>query len=174
MYIYIWKIHICINVCMYVLMQNIHIYRHCLWSVGARMAPIQNWIHWYTEAQLLHGGTWVPMEKRDLMCGLQSPVMTMKTSPAGQWGHMLPLNYAEQTCRILNFPELHQLAEFIGNGSILYLLCMFLLGVWGTVRLIKHFTQQNWWLHLKESPLLPTPLFQHWNFPHIIKDCLWS
>lgn len=55
----------------------------------------------------------------------------------------------KQTCRILNFPNLHQLPELIGNVSMLYFLCMFLLGVWGTFRLIKYFNQQNWWLHLK-------------------------
>lgn len=139
--------------------QRAHIHRLCLWSAGARRAPTHNWIHRYTEAQLLHGRTQAPREKRGLKYGLQSPLWWPRTHLQISEVKCCPWIIQKQTCRILNFPNLHQLAEYIGSGSLLYYLCMFLLGVWVTFRIIKYFSQQNWWLHVKESPLLPTPLF---------------
>lgn len=87
------------------IMQNIHIHRHCLWSVGARRAPTHNWIHSYTEAQLLHCRAWALREKRDLKYGLQILFMMTKNSPAGQWGQMLPSNYTETYLQNPKFPQ---------------------------------------------------------------------
>lgn len=134
------------------------IFRICIFTdiVGARRVPTQNWIHWYPEALLLPGGTQAPIETRELMHGSWSPFRMTKNLPAHERAQMLPWKQ-KGTCRILNFPSLHQLAEFTGHESV----CMSLLGVWGCVRYIIDFNQQNSWLYLKESLLLPTPLFQH-------------
>lgn len=62
----------------------------------------------------------------------------------------------KQTCRILNFPNVHQLTEFTGNGSILYLLCMFLLGVWGTFQTHKIFQPAKLMITFER---IPSPAF---------------
>lgn len=154
------------NVCIYIYMkktmQNIHIHRHCLWPVGARRAPTQNWIHWYTEVQLLHVRNKHPGRKGISCMAYKVLSWWLRTHLQVSEVKCCPWIMQKQTCGILNFPNLHQLADFTHNGSMLYLFCEFLLEVWGTVRLIKYFNKQNWWLHFRVSSPA-TPLFQHSN-----------
>lgn len=147
-----------------------HIHRHCPWSTGARV-PTQNWIHWYAEAQLLPGRTQAPMEKRDLVHGSQSLSGWPRTYLQASKLRCYPWIKQNGTCRILNFPNLHQLAEFTGHGSMLYhpLHVLTRGGGGGGVRLIIDFIPQNGLLHLKEAPFPPTSLYQHWHLLHKVQ-----
>lgn len=133
-----------------------HIHRHC-WSKKTSYAKLNSLVPWNSAAtwwnKCTHGekGThaWFmkPFEDdQELTCKRASSDATLK---------------AEKDLQNPKFPQPTPASRVHWPWKSCILLCMFLLGAWGGVRYITDFNQQNSWLHLKESPLLPTPLFQH-------------